>query len=147
MDDIGVPVYYTNNNSISSKHKGVNELEDIKCVIKAFNIQDDDMIIKLTGRYHPIDDTFFNLVMSNHERDAFVSFFNVCTRVYMDYDCVLGMIALRCRLLKEFTYSCKRSPEVEIATYIKSLPDHTYVAVDKLGLRCCFADDLRWLDV
>lgn len=106
------------------------------------------MIIKLTGRYHPTDDTFFQKVLENPERDAFVCFFNVCRLIFMEYDCVLGLFAIRCKL-KEFSYSSdyKESPEVEFARYTKSLPSNKLIQLNKLGLRCCFADNLRILDV
>jgi hypothetical protein len=149
LDDIGIPIYYTNNNEISGTHKGVNELEDVKSVIKAFDIQDDDMIIKLTGRYHLLNDSFLKLIACNPDKDAFVSFFNVHRRIYMDYDCVLGMVAIRCKLLKDFSYSIdyKESPETEFARFVKKLPEEKRVSVEKLGLRCCFSGHLLILDV
>jgi hypothetical protein len=149
LDTLGIPVHYTKNNEIRGTHKGVNELEDLKSVIEAYTMKDDDMIIKLTGRYHPTDDTFFRTVLENPERDAFVCFFNVCRLMFMEYDCVLGLFGLRCKLLKEFSYSSdyKESPEVEFARYTKALPYDSLLQVKKLGLRCCFADNLRILDV
>ena len=81
LDFFDVPVYYTNNNSRYYWHKGCNELDDIQSVIAAYKIQDDDTIIKLTGRYNPITNRFFNQVVEDESKfDGFVKFFNVCTK-------------------------------------------------------------------
>lgn len=149
LDCFNIPVLYTDNNKNRYIHKGFNELEDIKQVINTFNIQDSDMIIKLTGRYYPLNDSFFKLVEQNPEKDAFVSFYNVCELKYMEYDCVLGMYALRCKYVKQFEYSTiVPSAEVNFATFIrKKIDQDKLVSVEKLFLRCCFADNLRILDV
>ena len=149
LDNFPCDVHYTNNNSVNYVHKGVNELCDIKCIIEKYNINDDDVIIKLTGRYHPIDDSFYNLVMNYGNFDAYVKFFNVCTLQFMNYDCVLGMFAIKCKYLKNFSYNdFNKSPEVEFSTFIRNNIDSTKIfPVRKLKLRCCFADNLRILDV
>jgi len=51
LDDLNCDICYTNNNFIDYKHKGENELLDIKEVINQYNIKDDNTIIKITGRY------------------------------------------------------------------------------------------------
>ena len=149
LDDFPCDVHYTNNNSVNYVHKGVNELCDIKYIIEKYNINDDDVIIKLTGRYHPIDDHFYNLVMNYSNFDAYVKFFNVCTLQFMNYDCVLGMFAIKCKYLKKFSYNdFNKSPEVELSTFIRNNIDSTKIFhVRKLNVRCCFADNLRILDV
>ena len=149
LDDFPCDVHYTNNNSVNYVHKGVNELCDIKYIIEKYNINDDDVIIKLTGRYHPTDDHFYNLVMNYSNFDAYVKFFNVCTLQFMNYDCVLGMFAIKCKYLKKFSYNdFNKSPEVEFSTFIRNNIDSTKIFhVRKLNLRCCFADNLRILDV
>jgi len=149
LDNFPCDVHYTTNNSVNYVHKGVNELCDIKYIIEKYNINDDDVIIKLTGRYHPIDDSFYNLVMNYSNFDAYVKFFNVCTLQFMDYDCVLGLFAIKCKYLKKFSYNdFNKSPEVEFSTFIRNNIDSTKIfPVRKLNLRCCFADNLRILDV
>ena len=101
LDSLNIPVHYTNSNIINYPHKGYNELYDIKSVIEKFNINDDDFIIKLTGRYEVLNDTFFNCIIKNMNNniscDAFIKFFNVCTKKYDKYDCVLGLFAIKCK--------------------------------------------------
>ena len=138
---------YTHNNIIDYNHKGENELLDIKEVINQYNIKDDDIIIKLTGRYKLLNLNFINLVKKN-DCDAFVKFFNVCTKKYLFDDCVLGLFAVKCKYLKEFKYSFLRSPECEFADYIrKNINKNKLIEVSQLDLECCFADNLRILVV
>jgi hypothetical protein len=151
LDDVarqhGCDIVYTNNNSMTCEHKGVNELEDIKDVIKSYNINDNDMIIKLTGRYCPLNKSFFDMVEKT-DHDAFVKFFNICSKQYVNDDCVLGLFAIRCKYLKEFQYECKLSAEVEFARFIRKTIDHDKLnEVDTLSLQCCFAYDLYILNV
>lgn len=148
LDDLKCDICYTNNNFIDYRHKGENELLDIKEVINRYNIKDDDTIIKLTGRYKLLNLNFINLVKNNNESDAFVKFFNVCTKKYMFNDCVLGLFAIKCKYLKEFKYKFLKSPECEFADYIrKNIDKNKLIEVHKLHLECCFADNLRKLVV
>ena len=148
LDDLKCDICYTNNNFIDYYHKGENELLDIKEVINRYNIEDDDTIIKLTGRYKLLNLNFINLVKTNNESDAFVKFFNVCTQKYEFDDSVLGLFAIKCKYLKEFKYNFLKSPECEFADYIrKNIDKNKLIEVYQLDLECCFADDLRKLVV
>ena len=67
----------------------------------------------------------------------------------MEDDCVLGLYAIRCKLLKDFEYTqtCN-CPEREFVKYIRNNVDENKIfAVQQLNLRCCFAYDLTVLDV
>jgi len=149
LDNLKCDIFYTNNNMINYKHKGGNELLDIKEVINQYNIKDEDIIIKLTGRYKLLNLNFINFVKKNiNDYDAFVKFFNVCTLKYMFDDCVLGLFAIKCKYLKEFKYNFLKSPECEFADYIrKNVNKNKLKEVHQLDLECCFADDLRKLVV
>jgi hypothetical protein len=149
FDELQCDVVYTNNNQWQLGHKGVNELLDIKEVIKRYNIQDDDVIIKLTGRYKLLDQSFIHLVKKNMDtHDAFLKFFNVCTKQFVWNDCVLGLYAIKCKYMKDFNYACISSPEVEFAEHVRENIDIDMIMeVNMLNLECCFADDLRLLVV
>ena len=149
LDDFGCDVVYTNNNTQQFPHKGVNELLDIKEVGRQYNIQNDDYIIKLTGRYRLLNCSFIDQVKRGaNAKEAFVKFFNVCTLQYMFDDCVLGLFAVKAKYLKMFGYSCVRSPECEFADHVRKRVEPSNVAeIQDLGLECCFADDLRTLIV
>ena len=149
LDILNCKVCYTTNNFIELPHKGGNELLDIKEVISKYNIQDDDTIIKLTGRYKLLNSNFINFIKDNvNNYDGFVKFLNVCTKQYMVDDCVLGLFAIKCRYLKAFNYDFIRSPEVEFADYVRQNINHKKLAeLEQLDLECCFADDFRILIV
>ncbi len=148
LNDLNCDVCYTNNNKMNFMHKGVNELLDIKEIIDKYKIQDDDVIIKLTGRYKLLNLSFINLVKTNTSYDAFVKFFNVCTKQFMFDDCVLGLFAIKCKYLKDFTYNCRKSPECEFADYVrKNINPDKLLEIKQFDLECCFADDLRLLIV
>lgn len=141
-------VLYTNNNNLNLNHKGENELLDIKYVINQYNIQDNDIIIKLTGRYKMLDVSFFDLVKNNfHTYDAFIKFYNVCEHKYMHNDCVLGLYAMKCKYLKNFHYNFEKSPECEFAEYVRNNIKEKVMEVENLNLECCFANDFKTLHV
>lgn len=142
-------ILYTNNNTLNFTHKGGNELLDIKQAINHYNIQDEDTIIKLTGRYKPLNLNFIQTVKTHcHTHDAFVKFFNVCTLQYhpLKDDCVLGLFAVKASHLKRFEYSYTKSAECDFALYIKHNAKNIY-DIRQLNLQCCFADNLRILEV
>ena len=151
LNNFKCDICYTDNNKYTFNHKGMNELLDIKHVIHKYKIQDDDYIIKLTGRYRLLNSNFIELVKKNiNNYDAFVKFFNVCTKKYMFDDCVLGLFAIKCKYLYNFNYSSTmlKSPECEFADYVrKNINENKIMEVQNLDLECCFADDLRLLNV
>jgi hypothetical protein len=148
--DIPVRVIYTDSNQRKYKSKGVNEFLDVKEVIEQMKIQFDDIIIKLTGRYRILSPRFFEEVIENQTQyDAFIKFFGTCSLKYEQYDCILGMYAIRTMFLKLFnpvTIENYDSAEICFARYarfcgakIKELED--------MDLECCFAEDGRILVV
>ena len=151
LNDLKCDIFYTNtnNNIYPGSHKGHNELLDIKEVISAYKIKDDDFIIKLTGRYRLLNMSFINLVINNIDKyDAFVKFFNVSTKTYMFDDCVLGLFSIKCKYLREFNYTFFKSPECDFADYIrKNIDKNKLIEIQDLGLECCFVEDLRILIV
>jgi hypothetical protein len=155
LDDITyqdkkVPVVYTNNNQYPSKSKGVNEAMDIKEVIQKMNIQDDDMIIKLTGRYRIMSSTFFeDILHHDKEYDAFVKFFGTCSLQFERFDCILGCYAIRAKFMKLYqplSIDNYPSAEIAIARYVRYC-GAKLKEMKEIGLECVFAEDNRILRV
>lgn len=143
LNNFNCDVIYTNNNSYNFNHKGFNELLDIKDVIYKYNIQDDDIIIKITGRYKLLNIDFINII-KNNKKDAYVKFFNVCTKQFMYNDCILGLYAIKCKYLKNFNYNELNniSPELEFAEYIHSNIDkNNLMEIENLNLEYCLYND------
>jgi hypothetical protein len=145
-----VRVIYTNNNQLNFKSKGVNEFLDIKEVIDSVDIQYEDIIIKLTGRYRVLSPKFFEEIIENQTKyDAFVKFFGTCSLKYEHYDCILGMYAIRAMFLKLFnpkTIENYTSAEIGFARYVR-LCGARLREIEELDLECCFAEDGRILIV
>jgi hypothetical protein len=149
LDNLGIKVNYTNNNEKEYYCKALNELDDIKEMIQKYNMQDDDIVIKLTGRYKVFESHFFDFIVKNEDKyDAFMKYYNVCTFEFSDEDCVMGMFGIRCNYLKEFNYKPTHkegdpSVEVQFARYVNNLNlgERLYKS-EYIYLECCFADDL-----
>jgi hypothetical protein len=133
----------THNNSFNFIHKGFNELLDIKNVIEKYNILDDDIIIKLTGRYKLLDNDFINIVKNNN-KDAYVKFFDVCTYKFMHNATVLGLYAIKCKYQKNFNYdgTKSKSAETEFAEYVRANIDkNNLMEITNLNLEYCLYND------
>lgn len=146
-----VPVVYTDNNKQNYyKSKGVNEMLDIKEVIRRQGIQSDDILIKLTGRYRITSPRFFEeLLAHQNDYDAFVKFFGTCSLQWERYDCILGCYAMRVRYLQLFQpmsmENCA-SAEIAFARYVRFCGARLK-EVSQLDLECQFAEDNRILVV
>ena len=145
-----VPVVYTDNNKIQFKSKGANEILDIKTVIEKYNISDDDIIIKLTGRYRIISSHFFEEVINNQTNyDAFVKFFGTCSLQFEKYDCILGCYAIQAKYIKLYNHTYMdnyKSAEIAFARYVRFCGANVKEII-KMDLECCFAEDKRILIV
>jgi hypothetical protein len=156
LDVFNCDKVYTKNNEFEVEgdfilHKGVNELRDINFVIKKYNIQNDDMIIKHTGRYMLFQDDFFKLVLDNLDKECIQKTYNVCTYSNNEIDIVMGLFAIKARYLKVFKYTgmddnmgCEEDFKRYILSHIKK---EDIVEVDKLYLRVCLGDNHKFIDV
>jgi hypothetical protein len=104
LDDFGLPVLYTNNNTINTNNKGIKELHDIFDCINFFNIKDDDMIVKLTGRYVvDIDSEVFKILDNNLDNiDCIIKYgwYEVPSDTMLT-SCITVLIANRCKDIKK----------------------------------------------
>jgi hypothetical protein len=155
LDTVGMktPVFYTeNNNNPKYYHKALNEMADIRDVIDKYQIKDEDMVIKITGRYYLYHQYFFDLVSQEENNyDVFMKLFNVSTMTFDENDCVMGLFAMRCKYLKKFKFieelvEGQPSAEVQFCKYTKELNCRIF-KVDFLYMTCCFADDLFITDL
>jgi hypothetical protein len=145
-----VKVLYTENNTQQFKSKGTNELLDIKEVIEKCDIKDDDLIIKLTGRYRVLSPKFFEDVIANQkDYDAFVKFFGTCSLKFELYDCILGFYAMRAKYIKlwnHYSIDNYKSAEIAFAKYTR-FSGARLKEIETLDVECCFAEDNRILNV
>jgi hypothetical protein len=108
LDDFTFNVLYTNSN-LQNINKGNKELQDIQSVIKTYNIKNEDLIIKFTGRYLLNDNNkFLDLVYNNkNDYDCFIrygSYMNPIAETKQVKDCVTGLIAMKSKYIKKIKF-------------------------------------------
>jgi len=87
-------VFYSNVQDLTLRNNGVNEARTLLQGVKHFDFDPDDIVMKLTGRYYLMSDSFLKLIEAHPEVDAFVKIENN-GNIY-----TVGF-ALRCKYLKE----------------------------------------------
>jgi hypothetical protein len=145
-----VKVFYTDNNKLEYRNKAVNEMLDIKEVIDKYGIEDDDIIIKLTGRYRALSSQFFKDIIENENKyDVFVKFYNVCLFKFDINDSVLGCYAMRTNFIKMFnplSFDNNKIAEELFSKYARFCGGRLK-EIENLDIECCFADTLKKLVV
>jgi hypothetical protein len=147
-----IPVVGTENGSLDMRNKGVNEWLDIQAVIERVGVQDNDIVVKLTGRYRLLTPRFLEEIeRTKEERDAWFRFMNVCTGEETPCDCVLGCYGARVSLLRFLSWSWLNlfdSPEQAMARFIRSsVASSRLTSMDRLDVECVFSDTGRVLCV
>jgi len=140
LDDFNVDVLYTDNNSINSTNKGLRELMDILDVIKKFDMNDDDFVIKVTGRY--IIDHQCNLIdtINNYDIngiDCIIRYGsqNDDTVVNRSNDCITGLIGMKVGYIKQInTNVTDECIEWEWANVANKIPDDRIIMLDEIGI-------------
>ncbi len=135
-------VFYSNVNNPSLRNKGVNEAASLIEGFKYYRFNDEDMIVKLTGRYHLFNDHFLKIIESHPEGDVFVKGDKNHLRSHEKI--FSGCFAMRHRFFKQMLAEMdlvKMEKEMidiekEIAHFIQQLEDQGahVVYVDKLGV-------------
>jgi len=142
-----VPVLYTDHNERSAS-KGVKELLDIQYVIRNYGIRNDDMVIKVTGRYRVTLPAFFQEVIDS-PHDAFIKFYDVSMQTFHPMESVLGLYAMRAYLLLLWhaqLIDLSPSAEIAFARYAKRSCSRIK-EMQHLGLTCIFADSGKNVEV
>jgi hypothetical protein len=143
LDTLECDVVYTENNLVDTHNKALNELRDIQEVMRLYNIDDNDMVIKLTGRYLLLNDMFFNMVW-NTEADICVKYYNMWTDTTSSIECILGLYAIRAKYLKIFKLTGNYSGEVEFALFIQQyISQNKIQKMSSLFLNCLLAENYK----
>lgn len=158
-EDPRVEVVYTENNlKIHTTNKGKKEMCDIMDVVENHpEIQGEDMVVKMTGRYRLGQDSPFIRYLFEDYYDALIrtGAFMYPSQEVKDrchYDCVSGLFAARAWIFqREFPYYMKHLKEYQwmewcsIMAIQTSLPRHRIKEFDFLGvyIRTVYFDDYR----
>lgn len=106
LDHQGIEVLYTNNNSIDTNNRGIKELKDVLDAMKHLNVQDDDFIVKFTGRYGlQIDDCPFYNELKNltEQTDIIIRYGSgqMPASLQPTKDCITGLIGMRAHIIQK----------------------------------------------
>lgn len=144
LDAFDCDVVYTNNNYVKTANKGIKELMDVREVIQKYNIDEDDFIVKMTGRYILDEDSPFMNALSEMETKnyesickygKFMDFVNIPSN---DEDCNTGLIGLKCKYVKQIEMPKEMEcVEWKWAKVVNSLNKENVCFLDKLGIYTC----------
>ena len=147
LDEFNIPVLYTNNNNLDTENKGVKELYDVLECIDTFNIQDEDFIIKMTGRYLLNEKSlFFDICdrINNTEYDTVIKYgwWENPSSIKIN-DCITGLIGLRCKYIKKINRSKDNKDPIEWEWAKITIPinDDKVKIIDNLGIYIKPAND------
>lgn len=140
LDNFGIDVLYTNNNLINTNNKGIKEIADIKECINKYNINDDDFIVKITGRYIIKQDSIFLKELKNYDNiDCIIRYGNFYDlKSECKTDCITGLIGMKCKYIKNINVinddDCIEWYWAKITSEMKK---ENIIEVRKLGLIMC----------
>ncbi|MBS1986306.1 hypothetical protein JST99_00025 [Candidatus Dependentiae bacterium] len=131
LDKYSNHVFYATVNNPTLKNKGVNEGKTLLQGLQSFNFHEEDMVIKLTGRYYFCSDYIIRTIEKHPHVDAFFVLAEEGTQVFT------GCFAMRYKhllaMLKSFDYGNMElymiNIELETAQYIKSKSPHNKLRV------------------
>lgn len=139
LDDFGVDVVYTSNNiNRPFNNTGHMEMKDIHDVISKYNIQDDDFIVKLTGRYFidEISPFFDALEIGGYE--CIIKYGNYAG-LYSDIpinDCICSLIGMTGKYMKMVKVPKDNSVSLEtnFANVALLIPRENQCILQNLGI-------------
>ena len=130
----GIHLIYTDSNK-NDWFNGTKEFSDIQSVIELYAINDEDIVIKQTGRYTIERPTFIERVVDYESiADVFMKFYDICSATFRHRDCILGLYAVRSYVMKGYFKHLiikDDACESSFASYIR----HTVVADKVMEVR------------
>ena len=142
LDDLGEKVFYTTSNYIQTENKGIKEIKDVFNCISNFNINDNDFIVKITGRYILEDSSnFINELRNLDEKtDCIIRYgpYFAKAKNFKVYDCVSGLIGMRCKYVKKIEMPAEdEAIEWKWAKSSFLIDDNKIKMLDTLGIYIC----------
>ena len=139
LDYYATHVFYAQTNNPTLRNKGINEALSMLACFSFFQFDDDDMIVKLTGRYCFHSDKFLKCVERNQNIDIFIKKFD-------DGQIFTGCFAMRYKYLKhmleQIDYSRMEKNminlEQEAAHYIAHLKNVSLLEINHFDLKVNF---------
>ena len=148
LDGLGEDVVYTENNK-NDENKGIKEIKDVLAVMDKYNINGDDMVVKLTGRYSILPNSPFMKTLAERPPTlaaiARVGWFDEqfgLPSIEAGDAVITGLIALKAKHVREIFFANGAEPNIENNWYkrIAALPRSDVVVLQTLGLDMPVAD-------
>ena len=142
LNKLDCEVFYNNNNFLPVDNKGYKELQDVLDCIDKYNINDNDFIVKMTGRYILNENSeFMNIIKNIHitKYDCVIKYGPYYKPVdfKMD-DCITGLIGMSCFYIKQIEKPNEREcVEWKWAQVTKLMNDEKIYLVNNLGINIC----------
>lgn len=142
LDSLHDEIFYTRNNSLKTRNIGYKELLDIIDCIYKYKMNDDDFIVKMTGRYILNNDSEFMKIIKNihiTNYDCVIKYGSFMDpSVFKKDDCITGLIGMKCFYIKKIEKpNGGESIEWKWAKVTKLIDDKKIYIVDKLGINIC----------
>jgi hypothetical protein len=124
LNNKNVKVIYTNHNQIATPNKGLKELLDFFFILQECKeIGDQDIVVKLTGRYRFGEDSTFLNILYNYYND-YDAFIRSGAFMYPSqkkderdqYDCLTGVFGVRAHIMRN-----------KLESYIQNLRNYEWV--------------------
>lgn len=134
-------VHYTSNNFIDCNF-GTREILDVQDCIKTFNIQDEDYIVKQTGRYYLDNNSPFvqqvqNLETSRYECLITYGWYHKKSPVAVP-DCISGLFCMKAKYAKQVENTNEHDfAEYRWARVTLPIPDEKKLNLSTLGIHIC----------
>lgn len=140
LDQLSDKVWYAKTNDFGLRNKGVNEAKALLNFFEHNKFNDDDIILKITGRYFFIDDSFLRYITNHLEYDAFVKDFRKPNG--RERDMFTACFAMKYKYFVEFLQQLdllKLEREMiciewELADYVALSQEMKICIINKLGL-------------
>jgi hypothetical protein len=138
LDNFGIEIYYTNNNNINTRNKGLIELTDIHSCINHYDIRDSDFVVKLTGRYLLHNDSIFinelKKVNNNNNIHCIIKYGWWEEPVNKrNKSCITGVIGMLCKYVKQIK-PVSQCIEFDWANVSNTISDDNLIMLDKIGI-------------
>jgi hypothetical protein len=142
LNTLGCEVYYTKNNLLHTKNKGQKELQDILDCISHFYIDDNDFIVKMTGRYIlNVNSEFMNIIKNIHDTkyECVIKYGPYYKPViYKTNDCITGLIGMLCVYVKQIEIPDeKECIEWKWGKVTNVIDNEKIYIVNTLGINIC----------
>lgn len=137
LDDFGLDVLYTNNNLIETNNISIKEISDIKSCIKQYNIRDDELIIKITGRYILHDDNnlikIIQIINNNNKPHMIMKFSTIEDKIVRMV--IAGCYGLLSVYFKEIVITS--NIENALGNLTLKIPKHLICRLNYIGIYQC----------